>query len=79
MPEVVQYQIVHRPEALLVRIVPRREAPVDLVERVTASMREAASAAGAAIDVEVVVVDRIERATGHAAKVKLVLSEVPTG
>jgi hypothetical protein len=42
-------------------------------------MREAASAAGAAIDVEVVVVDRIERATGHAAKVKLVLSEVPTG
>jgi hypothetical protein len=31
------------------------------------------------IEVQVVVVDRIEREAGHAAKVKLVLSEVPTG
>jgi phenylacetate-coenzyme A ligase PaaK-like adenylate-forming protein len=41
MPEVIQYQIVHRPETLLVRIVPRRNAPAVLAERVTTAMREA--------------------------------------
>jgi phenylacetate-coenzyme A ligase PaaK-like adenylate-forming protein len=79
MPEVIQYQIVHRPETLLVRIVPRRNAPADLVERVTTAMREAVSETGAAIELQVEVVTGIEREAGHAAKVKLVLSEVPTG
>ena len=40
-------------------------------------MRQAVAAAGARIDVSVVAVDRIEREPGHAAKVKLVVSEVP--
>jgi phenylacetate-coenzyme A ligase PaaK-like adenylate-forming protein len=79
LPEVVQYQIVHREDSLLVRVVPRRDAPGDLVEVVTKSMRKAVSAAGATIPVEVVVVGNIEREPGHAAKVKLVLSEVPVG
>jgi putative adenylate-forming enzyme len=79
MPEVIQYQIVHRTESLLVRIVPRRDAPHDLVETVTAAMKSAVYAAGADIPVEVMAVDDIEREPGPAAKVKLVLSEVPAG
>ena len=34
IPEVVQYQIVHRPAELLVRVVPRRDASPDLIDRV---------------------------------------------
>ncbi len=77
LPEVVQYQIVHRRDELLVRVVPRRRSEPDLVERVETAMRTAVAGAGARIDVSVVAVDRIEREPGHAAKVKLVVSEVP--
>ena len=77
IPDVVQYQIVHRPDRLLVRVVPRRQSPSGLVETVTAAVRVAVVDAGAAIDVSVTAVDRIERESGHAAKVKLVVSEVP--
>ena len=77
LPEVVQYQIVHRSDELLVRVVPRRRSASDLVERVEAAVQRAVADAGARIDVSVVAVDRIEREPGHAAKVKLVVSEVP--
>jgi hypothetical protein len=75
LPEVVQYQIVHRSPELLVRVVPRRRS--DLVARVGAAVRRAVADAGARIDVSIVAVDRIEREPGHAAKVKLVVSETP--
>ncbi|MET0832047.1 MAG: hypothetical protein ABWY62_06655, partial [Acidimicrobiia bacterium] len=77
LPEVVQYQIVHRSDELLVRVVPRRRSASDLVGRVEAAVRRAVAGAGARIDVSVVVVERIEREPGHAAKVKLVVSELP--
>jgi phenylacetate-coenzyme A ligase PaaK-like adenylate-forming protein len=77
LPEVVQYQIVHRSPELLVRVVPRRRSAPDLVERVEAAVRRAVADAGARIDVSIVAVDRIEREPGHAAKVKLVVSEAP--
>ncbi len=77
IPEVVQYQIVHRPAELLVRIVPRRDASPDLIDRVAAALRAAVADAGAEIAVQVVPVVTIQREPGHAAKVKLVISEVP--
>ncbi len=77
LPEVVQYQIVHRSDELLVRVLPRRRSASDLVARVEAAVQRAVADAGARIDVSVVAVDRIEREPGHAAKVKLVVSEVP--
>ena len=77
LPEVIQYQIVHRPTELLVRVVPRRGASPDLIERVQSELGRAAAEAGAAIAVRVVAVDEIQREPGHAAKVKLVVSEVP--
>jgi phenylacetate-coenzyme A ligase PaaK-like adenylate-forming protein len=77
LPEVVEYQIVRRSHELLVRVVPRRRSPCDLVERVGAAVRRAVADAGARIDVSIVAVDRIEREPGHAAKVKLVVSEAP--
>ncbi len=77
LPEVIQYQIVHRPTELLVRVVPRLGASPDLIERVQSELGRAAAGAGAAIAVRVVAVDEIQREPGHAAKVKLVVSEVP--
>jgi phenylacetate-coenzyme A ligase PaaK-like adenylate-forming protein len=77
--EIRQYQIVHARDGVLrVRIVPRTSAAVDAPERVRAAVRLELERAGAAeprVDVEVV--DGIEREQGHAAKVKLVVSEVP--
>jgi phenylacetate-coenzyme A ligase PaaK-like adenylate-forming protein len=74
-----QYQIVHARDGVLrVRIVPRASVSSDVRERVQTAVRRELERAGAAqprVDVEVV--DRIEREQGHAAKVKLVVSEVP--
>jgi phenylacetate-coenzyme A ligase PaaK-like adenylate-forming protein len=73
--DVRAYQIVHEPECLRVRIVPRDSAPRDLPERVRASVVRQLADAGAAPGAVVVdVVDEIERDPGHAAKVKLVVS-----
>ena len=77
LPEVVQYQIVHRQRR------PARQggAPAAIRLRPGGAGRDchahAVAGAGARIDVSVVAVDRIEREPGHAAKVKLVVSEVP--
>jgi phenylacetate-CoA ligase len=75
--DVRQYQIVHeRGGSLRVRIVPAASAPADVTERVRRAMVSALEEAGAAspeIVVEPVV--EIEREPGHAAKLKLVVSE----
>jgi len=75
--EVLQYQIVHRSNEILVRIVLRDSAPCTLAERVGAAIEHAVDAAGARIPVRVEIVDAIAREAGHAAKAKLVVSEVP--
>ena len=76
LPEVRQYQIVHREHELLVRIVPLRDAGSELSGRVGSAVESALAGAGASMAVSVQVVDEIEREQGHAAKVKLVVSEV---
>ena len=74
--DVLQYQVVHRADGLLVRVVVRGSAPRDMPERVRAAVDAALADAGAAVPVSVEVVQEIEREPGHAAKVKLVRSEV---
>jgi phenylacetate-coenzyme A ligase PaaK-like adenylate-forming protein len=76
LPEVRQYQIVQRDRDLLVRIVPRAEAGSELPGRVRAALESALADAGAVLPVTVDAVGEIEREPGHAAKVKLVVSEV---
>ena len=73
--DVRRYQIVHEPNGLRVRVVPRGSAPSDLAVRIQLALAgelEAAGAAPTAIRVETV--DEIEREAGHAAKLKLVTS-----
>ncbi len=75
--DVLQYQVVHRTDGLLVRIVVRDPAPRGVAGHVRSVIQDALAGAGASFPVEVEVVDAIEREPGHAAKVKLVVSEVP--
>ena len=72
--DVVQYQVVQRADELVVRIVVRNTAPRDLPETVRRAVEGALAAAGARFPVRVEVVDSIARESGHAAKVKLVVS-----
>ena len=74
--DVVQYQMVHRSAGLLVRIVVRGSAARDLPQRVHSLVDVALVEAGARYPVDVEVVPAIEREGGHAAKLKLVVSEV---
>jgi phenylacetate-CoA ligase len=74
--DVLQYQVVHRADGLLVRVVAGNAAPRDLNARVRTEVEAALVDAGASVPVSVEVVDEIEREPGHAAKVKLVRSEV---
>jgi phenylacetate-coenzyme A ligase PaaK-like adenylate-forming protein len=76
MLDVVQYQVVQRTDGLLVRIVVRAGAARDVADRVRAAVKDALAEAGAAAPVAVEVVPGIEREQGHAAKVKLVRSEL---
>ncbi len=73
----LQYQVVQRTDGLLVRIVVRDPAPRGLAAHVRSVIQDALAGVGASLPVEVEVVDAIEREPGHAAKVKLVVSEVP--
>jgi phenylacetate-coenzyme A ligase PaaK-like adenylate-forming protein len=76
LPAVRQYQIVHHPDRLHVRLV-LRPAAADVRERVRAALRDTLVAAGAVpprIDVECVA--ELEREPGPAAKLKLVKSTV---
>lgn len=71
--DVRQYQIVHDPEGLHVRIVLRPSAPTGTTDRVRAAVLHALEEAGALAPVlDVIEVDGIEREPGHAAKLKLV-------
>ena len=74
--DVRQYQVVHRADRLLVRIVVRDGSPRDLPERVRTSIASALADAGAAFPVGVEVVAGLEREQDHAGKLKLVVSEV---
>jgi phenylacetate-CoA ligase len=74
--DVLQYQVVHRADGILVRVIVGSAAARDLPEQVQAAVQNALAEAGAAFTVTVEVVDGIEREPGHAAKVKLVVSEV---
>jgi len=75
MLDVRQYQLVRTPDGLLVRIVARATAPSDLSDRVRRAIAGGLGEAGAApTTIRVELVDEIERAPGHAAKVKLVSS-----
>jgi phenylacetate-coenzyme A ligase PaaK-like adenylate-forming protein len=71
------YQLVHeRGGRLRARVVPRLPAARDLVDRVQAALvRELRDAGVASPEVEVELVEEIERERGPAAKVKLVRSE----
>jgi phenylacetate-coenzyme A ligase PaaK-like adenylate-forming protein len=73
--EVLQYQVVHRDAGLLVRIVVRDSAKRDLPQHVRSVVEVALARAGAHCAVEVEVVPAIAREGGHAAKVKLIVSE----
>jgi phenylacetate-coenzyme A ligase PaaK-like adenylate-forming protein len=73
--DVLQYQIVHRRCGLLVRIVVRASAPREVPDRVRAAVEDALAAAGARSPVAVEIVPAITREGGHAAKLKLVVSE----
>jgi putative adenylate-forming enzyme len=75
LPGVRGYQIVHRPDSVLVRVVPRSDANRDLSQQVRAALAAALSEAGAVIDVRVELVSEIDREPGAAAKIKLVRSE----
>jgi phenylacetate-CoA ligase len=76
MPEVVRYQIVQRPDGVLVRVVPHEDAQDDVLDEVRTAVSDALAEAGVDVDVRVVRVADIERESGPAAKVKLVVSEV---
>jgi phenylacetate-coenzyme A ligase PaaK-like adenylate-forming protein len=69
------YQIVHRPDGLLARVVPG-SAGAELRETVEAALAQAVTDAGADVSVRVELVTVIEREPGPAAKVKLVRSEL---
>ncbi len=60
----------------MVRVVPRVGSEQGLEERVRGAICAALADAGAASWVRVELVGAIEREPGHAAKVKLVVSEV---
>jgi hypothetical protein len=72
--DVRQYQLVHeRDGAILARVVPRPDAPDDLVARVRDALVDELVAAGVADpSVRIETVAAIEREGGHAAKLKLV-------
>ena len=74
--DVLQYQVVQRADELAVRVVVRATAPRDLPEKVEQAVESALARAGTRSPVRVEVVDEIAREPGHAAKVKLVVSEV---
>ena len=71
----LQYQVVHRAGGLVVRIVVRDSSPRALPERVRSAVEGALAQAGARSPVQIEVVPSIPRESGHAAKLKLVVSE----
>jgi phenylacetate-coenzyme A ligase PaaK-like adenylate-forming protein len=76
--EVRQYQVVHEPARLLVKVALRDAAPADTPVRVRDALaRELREAGADPPPIRVTVVPGIERDPGHGAKFKLVISTVP--
>jgi phenylacetate-coenzyme A ligase PaaK-like adenylate-forming protein len=74
LPDVLQYQVVHEPRRLAVRVVLSPKAPADTIGKIAAGLGAALEAAGAVPPpIEVEPVAELEREPG-AAKVKLVKS-----
>jgi len=77
LPDVVQYQLVHEPTRLVVRVVLRPDAARETSERVAAGIRAAVGAAGAVVPpIEVVPVPTIEPEPG-TTKLKVVMTVPP--
>lgn len=75
IPAVRQFQIVHEPARLQIRVLLDPDAPGDVAERVRSVVAEALEDAGAVPPpLEVVEVDELEREAGAAAKLKLIVS-----
>jgi len=78
--EVRQYQVVHEPAGLQVRVALREQAPADTPARVRETLaRELRDAGAVPPPIQVTVVPAIDRDPGHGAKFKLVRSTVPRG
>jgi phenylacetate-coenzyme A ligase PaaK-like adenylate-forming protein len=75
MSDVRGYQVVHRRDGLLLRVVPREGAELDAIEKTRRAVAEVLADVGAEIGVRVELVSEIEREPGPAAKIKLVRSE----
>jgi len=79
LPDVRQYQILHDPRGLHVRVLLAAGASADVPTRLRRSLVEAIEAAGAVPPaVEVEQVAALEREPGPAAKFKLIKSTVPS-
>jgi phenylacetate-coenzyme A ligase PaaK-like adenylate-forming protein len=75
IPAVRQFQIVHEPQRLEIRVVTDADAPAETAEGVRAAVMGVLDTAGAAAPaVTVTTVDQLEREPGAAAKLKLVVA-----
>ena len=83
LPGIRQYQLVHNPGELLLRLVLAPDAPADLEERAQGGLIHALEVAGALPPaVRVAVVPAIHRDPGAAAKLKLIINNctsIPAG
>jgi hypothetical protein len=75
LSDVRGYQIVHRRDGLLLRVIPRAGAELDVIEKTRKAVAETLADVGAEIRVRVEIVSEIEREPRAAAKIKLVRSE----
>jgi hypothetical protein len=76
--EVRQYQVVHEPARLLVKVALRDTAPADTPARVRDALaRELRDAGAVPPPIKVTVVPGIDRDPGHGAKFKLIKSTMP--
>src|SRR5262249_43055634 len=74
LPDVTQYQILHEPRRLVIRVVLRPDAPAETPLRISAGIRAALEEAHAVpLPIEVEPVSAIEREPG-SAKTKLIKS-----
>jgi phenylacetate-coenzyme A ligase PaaK-like adenylate-forming protein len=72
MSDVRGYQVVHRRDGLLLRVVPRGGAELHIIEKAHRAVAEVLADVGAEVPVRVELVSEIEREPGPAAKIKLV-------
>jgi hypothetical protein len=75
MSDVRGYQVVHRRDGLLLRVVPSEGAERDIIDQTRRAVAEVLADVGAVVRVRVKLVSEIEREPGPAAKIQLVRSE----